>query len=141
MKIETDLEPQRVENRRWMLVDDNTDLLMMLAAVVENLTSAAIECHNTPQSALAAYAAAPEKYELVITDFDMPGMTGVDLCQQMRAVTPAQRIFLTTGSGYFSEVAARAFGFCALLNKPYPLAALQNALASVGLVQQAACAA
>lgn len=128
-------------NRRWMLVDDNTDLLMTLAAVVETQTQAEIECHNTPQSALAAYAAAPEQYELVITDFDMPGMTGVELCRRMRALAPAQKIFLATGSGYFSELAARAFGFCALLNKPYPLAALQDALASVGLAPAPAGAA
>jgi CheY-like chemotaxis protein len=131
----------KTADRRWMLVDDNTELLMLLAAIAENLTSAAIECHNTPQSALAAYAAAPEKYELVITDFEMPGMTGVELCHQMRALAPDQKVFLATGSGYFSELAARAFGFCALLYKPYPLAALQDALASVGIVPETACAA
>ncbi len=115
--------------RRWMLVDDNENILTMLSAMLENLTEAAIECHNTPQSALAAFAEAPEKYDLVITDFEMPGMDGVELCRRLHALVPEQKIFLATGSGFFTEAAARHAGFSALLNKPFPLSVLEQALA------------
>lgn len=113
----------------WMIVDDNPDTLRMMSALLENLTSAEIECFNTPQAALAAFADAPERYELVITDFEMPGMDGVELCRRLRAISPAQKIFLATGSGFFTEAAARHAGFSALLNKPFPLALLKAALA------------
>jgi CheY-like chemotaxis protein len=129
------------ENRRWMLVDDNTDSLMMLSALLENFTTATLECHDSPQSALAAYAAAPDSYELVITDFEMPGMNGVELCRRLHATTPAQKIFLVTGSGFFSAMAAQHHGFSALLNKPFPLAALEAALAVAGIESECACAA
>ena len=114
---------------RWMLVDDNEDILMMMSAVLEGLTNAEIECYNTPQAALAAFVEAPERYELVITDFEMPGMDGVELCRRLRAISPAQKIFLATGSGFFTEAAARHAGFSALLNKPFPLSVLKAALA------------
>lgn len=114
---------------RWMLVDDNEDILMMLSAMLENLTGNTVECYDTPQSALAAFSAAPELYELVITDFEMPGMDGVELCRRMRAIAPEQKIFLATGSGYFTEEGARHAGFSALLNKPFPLPLLRAALA------------
>jgi CheY-like chemotaxis protein len=113
----------------WMLVDDNEDILLMMSAVLGNLTGATIKCFNTPQSALAAFAKAPDQYELVITDFEMPGMDGVELCRHIRALTPTQKIFLATGSGFFTDDAARHAGFCALLNKPFPLSALAAALA------------
>ena len=128
------------ENKRWMLVDDNEDILLMLSAMIENLTDAEIECYNSPQEALAAFTAAPEKYELVITDFEMPNMDGVELCHRMRAISPAQKVFLATGSGFFTEEARRV-GFSAQLNKPFPLAKLRAALAEAGLEMETTCAA
>src|ERR1700677_1418926 len=96
---------------RWMLVDDNQEILVWLSAMLGNLTVAAIECFNTPQAALAAFRAAPGKYELVITDFEMPGMDGVELCRRLRAISPEQKVFLATGSGFFTAAAARRAGF------------------------------
>ena len=128
------------ENRRWMLVDDNQEILLMLCVLVENFTTAPIECHDSPRSALAAFAAAPDSYELVITDFEMPEMDGVELCRRLRALCPAQKVFLATGSGFFSEVAASHHGFSALLNKPFPLVALQEKLARAGLLDETVCA-
>lgn len=113
---------------RWMIVDDNADILLMLSAVLENFTSAEIESHDSPQSALAAFIQSPDSYELVLTDFEMPGMDGAELCRRLHTISPAQKIFLATGSGFFTEAAARHAGFSALLNKPFPLAELQAAL-------------
>lgn len=127
------------ENQRWMLVDDNADILLMMAAAVGNLTGAEVESYRSPSAALAAFTAAPGKYELVITDFEMPGLDGVELCRRLRAISPAQKIILATGSGFLTEQAARHAGFSALLNKPFPLAALREALMAAGLKIEAAC--
>jgi CheY-like chemotaxis protein len=120
---------QATTETRLMLVDDNQEILAMLSAMLENLTGALVECYDTPQAALAAFKTAPGGYELVITDFEMPGMDGVELCRRLRAISPAQKVFLATGSGFFTAAAARHAGFAALLNKPFPLSVLQAALA------------
>ena len=117
----------------WLLVDDNEDILRMLSAILKKISGAVIECFASPQAAFAAFAAAPGKYGLVITDFEMPEMDGVELCRRMRAVVPAQTIFLATGSGFFTESVARHAGFAALLNKPVPLTALRAALTAAGI--------
>ena len=114
---------------RGMHVDDNADLLLMLSTVLENLTSAEIECYHSPQSALAAFIQSPDSYELIITDYEMPGMDGVELCRRLHSLAPTQKIFLATGSGFFTDTAARRAGFSALLNKPFPLSDLKAALA------------
>ena len=121
------------ENKHWMLVDDNADILELMSALVENLTGAEIERFNSPLAALAAFADAPEKYEVVITDFEMPGMDGVELCRRMLALTPAQKIILATGSGFFTEAAARHAGFSGLLNKPFPIEKLRATLEEAGV--------
>ena len=121
---------------RWMIVDDNEDILRVMSAVLENLTRAEIECYNSPPSALAAFIRSPASYELVITDFEMPGMDGVELCRRLHAVNPEQKIFLATGSGFFTDAAARHAGFSALLNKPFPLSVLKAALAENFLIRE-----
>jgi CheY-like chemotaxis protein len=103
------------DDRRWMLVDDNPEILTM-------------------------FSAEPGRYDLVITDFEMPGMDGVELCRRLQAISPGQKIFLATGSGFFSETAAGHYGFSALLNKPFPLMILQEKLVAAGLLEAAACA-
>lgn len=137
MKIQTALE-ENIRNTgrtgtgglRWMLVDDDEGLLLMVSALAETLTQARIECYTTPAEALAAFNAAPDQYELVVTDYEMPGMDGVELCRRIHAVRPRQKIFLATGSRYFTGTAARFAGFSALLEKPFPLTALKEALAA-----------
>ncbi|HSY18358.1 MAG TPA: response regulator [Candidatus Acidoferrales bacterium] len=126
---------------RWMLVDDNENILLMLSAVLENLTGATIECYTTPSKALAAFAESPDGYELVITDFEMPGMDGVELCRLLRLVSPGQKIILATGSGYFTEAAAQHAGFSGLLDKPFALPQLKAALAKAfgARTKQEAC--
>jgi CheY-like chemotaxis protein len=125
--------------KHWMLVDDNEDILLMLSAMIERLTGALVECHNSPASALVAFAAAPEAYELVITDFNMPGMNGLELGQRLRALTPAQKIILASGNANCTLAEARAGGFGALLPKPFSLSALQSALVEAGVNIEAAC--
>lgn len=121
------------EKKHWMLVDDNVDILEMMSSLVENLTGAEVERFNSPAAGLAAFADAPEKYEVVITDFEMPGMDGVELCRQLLALAPAQKIILATGSGFFTEAAARRAGFSGQLNKPFPIETLRATLAEAGV--------
>ena len=120
-----------------MLVDDNADILFTLSVLARSLTSAAVECYPTPELALAAFLAAPGQYELVITDFEMPGMNGVELARHVHTVSPAQRIFLATGNGSMTAAAAHSAGFNALLKKPLSLAQLEIALAAAGLKMRA----
>jgi len=125
------------QKSRWMLVDDNADVLSLLTALVESLTDAEVECHGSAKSALAAFAAAPGRYDLVITDYEMPGVDGVELCRQMLALAPAQKILLATGSGFFTEAVARHAGFSGLLTKPFPIETLRETLDKAGIATEA----
>ena len=119
--------------KTWLLVDDTSEVLSLMSALLANLTDAEIECFGSPADALAAFAKAPGKYELVITDYEMPGMDGVELCEQMRALVPTQKVLLATGSGFFTEAAAQHAGFTGLLNKPFSIAKLLEALAGTNV--------
>jgi CheY-like chemotaxis protein len=67
----------------------------------------------------------------VLTDYEMPGLNGAELRRQLHRIAPAVKICLLTGSGCFTEPAARHEGFHALLNKPVLPADLRTTLTAV----------
>ena len=111
-----------------MLVDDDDAILRLLRIVLKRFTTAEIECHATASAALAAFAAAPTEYELVLTDLEMPGMNGVELCHSVRALAASQKIVLMTGSGAYSPASAHGQGFSGVIPKPFPLETLRQTL-------------
>jgi CheY-like chemotaxis protein len=129
MKTENDFDWSAPGGRaRWMIVDDDQDILSLIRDIVARFSDVDIECFNSPKDALTAFQAEPEAFEFVITDLEMPGMSGVELCRRLRGLSPSLKILLSTGSEMMSDEEAAQKGFCGLLRKPFPFAALQHAL-------------
>lgn len=120
------------KHTRWMVVDDNHEILMLMRMLLWEIHDA-VDFFASPQLALGKLASSPGDYELVITDFEMPEMDGVELCRQARTLIPSLKIILATGSGFFTEPAAAHAGFCGLLNKPFNLPAFFEALGRAGI--------
>jgi CheY-like chemotaxis protein len=118
---------------RWLIVDDNENVLLLLSALAAQLTNAEIDCFSSPREAEAAFAQAPDKYQLVITDLEMPGVDGIQLCRRLRAISPAVKVLLTTGSRLLTGAEAVQNGFCGLLQKPFRVSVLKNLLAAAGV--------
>jgi two-component system, chemotaxis family, chemotaxis protein CheY len=117
----------------WMVIDDTDIVLEVLAALLERQGRAEVcRCHSGAE-ALAAFAAHPGAFTFVVTDLDMPGMNGLELCQRLHTLAPRLPILLATGGGALTETDARSLGFCGLLAKPFELTEFQRALASAGV--------
>jgi two-component system, cell cycle sensor histidine kinase and response regulator CckA len=124
---------------RWMVVDDDADALDAVTCLLAAVSGTEIAAFPSPWQALDALAAAPEPFDLVVTDFEMPGMNGLDFRRQVQAVSPSTKVLLTTGGGMFTDESARANGFCALLCKPFSIGALKHTLASVVPIDSLNC--
>jgi CheY-like chemotaxis protein len=128
MKTEKSTHPG---DKRWMLVDDDEGALAFMRAVVSKLGVAHIECFTSAEDALEAFKAAPESYELIITDYQMTGMDGVELSRRLFAIAPKIKILLMTGSHLFNDEVAAREGFSGFLKKPFQPTALQRVLEAV----------
>ena len=73
-----------------------------------------------PRRALEVLHEAPERFSLVITDLNMPGMTGVELASAIIELRPSLPVILATGyrAGYTPEQ-MKAMGVFSVLEKPY----------------------
>lgn len=82
------------ENRFIMLIDDND---ITLESVSEALQLHGFQNHmfNDPHRAVAAYN--PTLYPIIIVDYNMPGMTGIEVLQEIRKQAPDAKVIIYTG--------------------------------------------
>jgi CheY-like chemotaxis protein len=113
---------------RWMLVDDNPDILSLIRDIAARFSDVDIECFDSPQAALAAFEAEPEAFEFVITDLELPDVNGFEWSRRLRGFHPSLKILLSTGSEIISDEEAAQKGFCGFWRRPFPFAAMQQAL-------------
>ena len=81
---------------RILLVDDEQSVLRVTR---ELLTSQGfdVESFTDPQSALQQFQMDPSNFDVLVTDHNMPGMTGADLSRSIRVIRPELPIILITG--------------------------------------------
>ncbi len=81
---------------RILVVDDDPFVAEMLAVILD-ADGYEVETAESGEDALTKFAAAPD-IGLVISDMNMPGMTGLELIGRIRASRPGIPAILLTGS-------------------------------------------
>ncbi len=79
-----------------LLVDDEATIIEMLSDMLKALKYNVTSTTESP-SALELFSANPEKYDLVITDQTMPGLTGVMLSREMFKIRPDIPVIICSG--------------------------------------------
>lgn len=85
---------------RVLFVDDEPQFADLGREMLEVL-GYQVEVYREPDRALARFQGDPDGFVTVITDQQMPGMTGMELARRIRALRPRLPILLCTG---FSEM-------------------------------------
>jgi two-component system cell cycle sensor histidine kinase/response regulator CckA len=101
-----------------MYVDDDEALVFLVERVLTR-KGFKVSSFTDPHKASDALRAHPQDFDLLVTDYNMPGFCGVDLLREARVVRPDLPVALA--SGYVtSEIEQRALeeGVDALIHKP-----------------------
>jgi PAS domain S-box-containing protein len=84
---------------------------------------------QSASAALAAFRRDPGAFAVLVTDYTMPGLTGLELIREVLALRADLPVLLVSGStGPLPEAELRAIGVRELLDKPLTYAALAQAL-------------
>lgn len=86
------------ESRRVMVVDDDSQVIESLEAAFRQ-RKWKVECFNHPAAALARLQKNRESFDLVLTDYAMPSMNGLEFAAVVRRMHPEIRLVLMSG-GY-----------------------------------------
>ncbi len=118
----------RGNGERVLYLDDDDVMPLMVESLLQRL-GYAVHAFTDPWMALKALRARPEAFDLVVTDFNMPGLTGLDVVRALAEIRPALPTVLT--SGLVSDelrVQARALGVSEVLEKQNTLEELASAV-------------
>jgi DNA-binding response OmpR family regulator len=102
--------------KRILCVDDDADTCALLKAM---LGTADFDVTTVPGVAEALRLIASERFDLYVLDSEMPGFSGLTLCQQIRTVDAHTPIVIFSGHGFDSHrEAGMLAGANAYLVKP-----------------------
>jgi signal transduction histidine kinase/ActR/RegA family two-component response regulator len=119
-------------NGETILVVDDEEMLVRLAEeVLAGLGYEPVGCIGAPQ-ALAAFRADPQRYDALLSDVIMPGLSGPALAAQIHALRPGLPVVLMSGyAGADLQAQAETAGAVAVLLKPLSAADLGRCLAGI----------
>ena len=113
-----------------MFVDDEVSIVKWAKDMLEELGYAVVAFTNGHE-ALQAFKQEPERFDVIVTDQTMPGMTGELLACQIRRLRPELPVILCSGFSYtMNEEKALAMGLRAYLTKPVLMSDMAQALQS-----------
>src|SRR5579863_9564609 len=87
-----------VHTKPLVYVVDDEAMLLELAAVILEPLGYEILTFRDPEAALEAFARARQRPALLITDYAMHSMNGMDLIQECRRLEPGQKVLLLSGT-------------------------------------------
>jgi CheY-like chemotaxis protein len=119
-----------------LLVDDQRDIVRLLHSTLQTLGHK-LDIVDAPSGEEALLEASRRKVDLLVADYRLPGISGVELMRKVRARNPDLKVILISG---VTERKARKemleAGAVAIFDKPIPLADFLDAVErSLGLVR------
>ncbi|MEO6094932.1 MAG: ATP-binding protein [Fibrobacteria bacterium] len=113
---------------RIMIVDDEIPQLKALSFTLRD-AGFEVEGFPTPGEALAALAAlaalGKDRFDLLLTDLNMPGMDGMEMFSAALKIDPHMVVIVMTGNGTIdAAVAAMRAGALDFIQKPFKLGAI-----------------
>ena len=119
-------------NLAWLsvlVVDDEPQVTRTVREMLVDMGVTQIFAAKDGREALEFLGAFQDELHVVIADWNMPRMTGIELLTQVRAADPDIAFLLLTGRADAESVlAARAQGVSAYLRKPFSAEQLQAKL-------------
>lgn len=102
--------------RKILVVDDDPVVSMSIDRVLASKGYAVISAHDGEE---ALSKLKTEKYDLVFTDIKMPGISGLEVAERVKASQPWLPVVIVTGYGTAAyEARAAAAGVSGFLHKP-----------------------
>ncbi|HNJ15543.1 MAG TPA: response regulator [Anaerolineales bacterium] len=123
--------------RRILLVDDHRDILRLLHATLDTLKNKDLKIMEAPSGEEALLESTRHKVDLLVTDYKLPGMSGLELMHKIRARHPEAKVILITGvTDKKTREEIFNAGALAIFDKPISMADFLDAVErGLGLVQ------
>ncbi len=117
-KHDTDAPRLQVKSVHILYVDDDESIVFLMKRLLER-KGFSVSGFTSQEDALAAVRAAPGQFSLAVTDYNMPGLSGLEVARALRQIRADLPIVMV--SGYLTEeilAQAPAAGVSEVVFKP-----------------------
>jgi CheY-like chemotaxis protein len=122
------LAPLPRGTERILFVDDEEALVTMSREILSDL-GYEVTASVKGREALDLFRRQPDAFDLVITDYTMPHVTGADLAKEILGIRPDIPIILCSGHGQrIDQENVKNMGFSGFVMKPFTMRNLSDAI-------------
>ncbi len=110
-------EAARGQGQHVLYIDDDETMVVMVERILQR-SGYEVSGYQDAQAAMAAVRERPTAFDLVVTDFNMPELSGLDVARELARIRPQLPVVIS--SGYITEelrIEARLAGVRSLLEK------------------------
>jgi CheY-like chemotaxis protein len=115
-----------MSKKRILVVDDESDVRHAIAMLLEFWGHEVVEAADGP-AALKIFK--PGAFDIVTTDYVMPGMHGIEMARRLKEIQPDLPILMITA--FPSELSIRENPADVLVSKPFTIEQLYQGLVSL----------
>ena len=120
-----------MEMENILVVDDEEAISSVTKRILETNRYRTLVANNGAE-AVSLYVREAHKINLVLTDLNMPSMSGPDTIAMLRRINPNVRIIVATGAdSAHGATSAAELGVQALMKKPFDVFVLLDTLRNV----------
>jgi len=121
------LDPATIEGQGHIFLVDDEEMIVDMASRMLTRIGYRVTSFTNPWRALEAFENAPSAVDILITDFTMPNLTGMELARRFIAKQPGLPVIINTGNLMnIDEAEVDALGSVAVALKPYDLQQLSR---------------
>jgi len=114
---------------KYLIVEDQPESRAIMRGMLSELGATQVFESPNGRAAFQFIDAAIDMIDIIICDWNMPEMTGMDLLRQLRSVYPDMPFLMVTGRNDFESVSeAKVGGVTGYISKPYSVTQLEAKL-------------
>jgi len=130
-KFETESGGSSIKGKTFLLIDDEPMVTDICEMMLKKMGHKVLTAHSGTEG-IKLYEANRNRIDLIISDFNMPGMNGQEVVEKLRIINQGVKVLLSSGGvSVPHEDDAIVRGFNGFLQKPYSLGTLSDKIAEL----------
>lgn len=127
-----DLSASTAEGLSALVVDDDIEMARLIVALLHDMGATDIDRARDGRQALRKIEKNADRYDLIISDWEMPNVNGLSLLRMVRKINPdIPFLMLTVRSASEEILAARDASVTAYISKPFQPRELQRKIMAI----------
>ena len=130
-EFETDSKESSANGKTFLLIDDEPMVTDICEMMIKRLGHKVLKAHCGSEG-IEIFIASKTRIDLIISDFNMPGMNGQEVVNTLRVMGHSVKVLLSSGGlSAVEEEKVVGNGFSGFLKKPYSMSTLSDKIAEI----------